>query len=390
MTIYEVLISVVIILVPVNIYLLLNISSNNKKIIFDICLVFVLCLLYLINKSNLYIYLLIYKIPYIISRIYKKKTTSFILSILTTYFYVKTFSINYLIILLEYIIYILSPKNKLKYLTIIGVLLNYSILYKISISEILILISLYILILKILKLYQTKTKELTNYNEILNLLTKEQNKNISISKLTHEIKNPLAVCNGYLQMINIKDKQKTEKYLQIVKDELSRTLTIINDFTTYGKLQKLDIEEIDLSYLFEDIKSVLNPLFINNDGQIIINDSSEIYLSADYNRLKQVFINLLKNTIEAKKEQENLLVKIKVKDQDDNIKIIIEDNGVGMSKESLKHLFETFYTTKQTGTGLGVVYSKEVIELHGGSIKYTSKLNKGTKVFINIPKIQPT
>ena len=61
-----------------------------------------------------------------------------------------------------------------------------------------------------------------------------------------------------------------------------------------------------------------------------------------------------------------------------------------MSKDILDHIFEMFYTTKQTGTGLGVVYSKEVIELHGGTIKYTSKENKGTKVYINIPKTKTT
>ena len=60
-----------------------------------------------------------------------------------------------------------------------------------------------------------------------------------------------------------------------------------------------------------------------------------------------------------------------------------------MSKDNLEHLYETFYTTKQTGTGLGVVYSKEIIELHGGTIKYESKLNKGTKVSIDIPREQP-
>ena len=184
-------------------------------------------------------------------------------------------------------------------------------------------------------------------------------------------------------------RKKTTKYINIIKDEISRSLTIINDVNNYGKLKKLELEEIDIIYLLEETTKILKPLFENNNGQILLKTSDEIYLNADYNRLKQVFINLLKNTIEAKKDQENLLVEIKIKTTSTKIKITIEDNGIGMSKDSLNHLYETFYTTKQTGTGLGVVYSKEVIELHGGTIKYESKLNKGTKVSIDIPREQP-
>lgn len=390
MFLYENLISVVLILIPINILLILKISNKKTKAIyFDISIILILYLLYKINKVNIIIYLLIYKIPYILTRIYNKKELSILVSFITILIYKLTYKINIFLLLIEYLIYIISPKNKLKYFIFIGLIINYLTLYNINIFELLFLIIQYIVIIKILKLYQKQILEIKKYNKIVETLTKETNKNISISKLTHELKNPLTVCNGYLEMIDLKKQQQTTKYINIIKDEISRSLTIINDVNNYGKLKKLELEEIDITYLLEETTRILKPLFENNNGQIILKTTSEIYLNADYNRLKQVFINLLKNTIEAKKDQENLLVEIKIKTTPTKIKIIIEDNGIGMSKENLNHLYEIFYTTKQTGTGLGVVYSKEVIELHGGTIKYESKLNKGTKVFIDIPKEQP-
>ena len=390
MFLYENLISVVLILIPINIILILKISNKKTKAIyFDISIILILYLLYKINKVNIIIYLLIYKIPYILTRIYNKKELSILVSFITILIYKLTYKINIFLLLIEYLIYIISPKNKLKYFIFIGLIINYLTLYNINIFELLFLIIQYIIIIKILKIYQKQILEIKKYNKIVETLTKETNKNISISKLTHELKNPLTVCNGYLEMIDLKKQQQTTKYINIIKDEISRSLTIINDVNNYGKLKKLELEEIDITYLLEETTKILKPLFENNNGQIILKTTSEIYLNADYNRLKQVFINLLKNTIEAKKDQENLLVEIRIKTTPTKIKIIIEDNGIGMSKENLNHLYEIFYTTKQTGTGLGVVYSKEVIELHGGTIKYESKLNKGTKVFIDIPKEQP-
>ena len=113
----------------------------------------------------------------------------------------------------------------------------------------------------------------------------------------------------------------------------------------------------------------------------------DIYIEADYNRLKQVFINLLKNAIEAKdsSKKEN---KIKISLESDNnfMKIIIEDNGVGMDKDTLNSVSEMFFTTKKKGSGLGVSLSKEIIEQHGGNIVYNSVKGEGTRVIVTLPK----
>lgn len=226
--------------------------------------------------------------------------------------------------------------------------------------------------------------ETLSHNKIINLYRQEKKLRTSISKLTHEIKNPLAVCNGYLEMMSEKDESVKEKYLNIVKEEIKRTLNVINDFSFFSKEKILEKEELDLCFLLEDIIKIIKPLIEEKRGKITFIKEEELYLIGDYKRLKQAFINLLKNSIEASKD--NLIIKINLQNNQNNYTIIIEDNGCGMTEEELKNIFNDFYTTKQLGTGLGVSYTKEIIELHNGTIKYQSKKGYGTKVTILLPK----
>jgi len=231
-----------------------------------------------------------------------------------------------------------------------------------------------------------KGSTIIDLNNILKELNREKLLRSSISKLTHELKNPIAVCNGYLEMLNLNDKVKATKYISIITSEISRSKTIIDEFSNYGKLKTIDKEEMDISYLFEDIKLLLTPLFKSNKSSLIISLKDEIYIEGDYNKLKQVFINLLKNTIEAKKETEPLTVNVSLKEKKNKVIIKVTDNGIGMSDETLKKVSELFFTTKSNGTGLGLAYSKEVIELHNGIFKIESVENEGTTITITIPK----
>lgn len=222
-------------------------------------------------------------------------------------------------------------------------------------------------------------------NNYLTLYEQEKKLRTSISKLTHEIKNPLAVCNGYLEMMKDKDTSSKEKYLNIVREEIQRTLSVINDFSFFSKEKTLDLEELDLSLLLEDVVNTIKPLINKDKGKIILISKEELYLLGDYNRLKQAFINIIKNSIEAKGNSK-LQITIKITNHNNSYQITIKDNGIGMNKEELSHLFEEYYTTKQMGTGLGTAYTKEIIELHQGHINYSSHKNIGTTVKISLPK----
>ena len=225
-----------------------------------------------------------------------------------------------------------------------------------------------------------------NLSKIRKELERERLLRSSISKLTHELKNPIAVCNGYLEMLDINDKNKAKKYIKIITNEITRSKTIIDEFSSYGKLKKITKEELDIGYLLEEVVDLLKPLFKQNKAILNINTPDEIYIKGDYNKLKQVFINLLKNTIEARKENNELIVDITLKEYNKQINIIVKDNGIGMSDETLSRVSEVFFTTKQNGTGIGLAFSKEVIELHKGIMKIKSKLNIGTEIKITIPK----
>jgi len=196
-----------------------------------------------------------------------------------------------------------------------------------------------------------------------------------IEKLAHEIKNPLSICIGYLEML---DNDYNQKYIDIIKSELNRSITILDD---YKNKKILDLEELDLVFLFNEIYQIYKI-----KSKIKITSKEEIYINGDYKKLKQVFINIIKNSIESKKYNTDISIKINLIETKHNVYITIKDNGIGIKKENISNIFNNFYTTKTYGTGLGLSYSKEIINLHQGTIKYYSKYQKGTKVVITLPK----
>lgn len=230
-----------------------------------------------------------------------------------------------------------------------------------------------------------KNQRIIDINDTLENLEKEKEIKESLFHLNHEIKNPLAVVNGYLDMIDrTSDKKRIEKYQEIIKKEIKRSITIINDFSSFGRLKEIDKEPLDLDLVFEDIIYTFSPLLKKNNGMIHYENEDEIYINGDYDRLKQGFINLIKNSIESK-DKDFLIIDIKIKKLKKHYKIYVTDNGRGMNSEVLNRIGEPFYSTKQTGTGIGMAYVKKIIELHKGKISYKSKEKEGTTVVVTLP-----
>ena len=194
------------------------------------------------------------------------------------------------------------------------------------------------------------------------------------NKFTHELKNPLTICNGYLDMMLKCKEEDKYTYIQIVKDEIKRSLNIIND---YNNLLSLNKGNFNLYDLLLETKNNLEELY-NCKIEIISNNKLDYY--GDYSKLKQVFLNIIKNSYEA---NSNLIV-IKVDEDKSIYKISIFDNGIGI--KNIDDIYKEYYTTKENGTGLGIPYIKEIIELHRGSINYYSKENIGTRVEVILPK----
>ena len=220
---------------------------------------------------------------------------------------------------------------------------------------------------------------LSNYE-----LEKDKKVRNSLFKITHEVKNPIAVCMGYLEMFDIDDKKQSEKFISIIKSELDRSLEIMSDFMEFSKI-KIEKEIMDINMLLEDIEDEFKIFIGNKDIEFnckYVDD--EIFTLGDYNRLKQVFINLIKNSIEAIGENAGR-IDIATHSLKGYYYIEISDNGGGIEKEDLAKIKEMFFTTKSNGSGLGVSLSDEIIKGHGGSMDYYSNFGIGTRVVVKLP-----
>lgn len=404
----NVVFNVSILFLPLAIYLL-NLSYNtNYKLKHDkLFLSFILIIqviLFIVFKeySNS---LILINIPILISYLKRKELTSIILSILIGLYYIFYFQYNVFFIFFEYVLYfviylIINRKtlrvNLLIYIFIFikSITLSVEIFYfnnptnafLVNFVDVFIKMLVFYVSSYLVFVFLLRGEEIMNLNTAIRELEKEKVLRTSLFKMTHEIKNPIAVCKGYLDMLDLNDKRKIEKYIPIIKGEIERTLTLMDDYLEYTKV-KITKEIVDIYMLLEEVIASLNLFFKENNILLKMNlPDDELYLNVDYNRIKQVLVNILKNSHEAfDPKKEKMIIKIETKVLKKYFQIIVTDNGIGMDQETLNNIMDLFFTTKRNGTGLGTSLSKEIIELHGGSIKYLSKLNIGTKVIINLP-----
>lgn len=244
----------------------------------------------------------------------------------------------------------------------------------------------YIFISCILCFLYAKGKNILSINTTLKELQKEKQIRLSLFKITHEIKNPIAVCKGYLDMINVHDESQVERFIPIIKSEIERLLSLLQDFLSINK-SNLDLDVMDLNMLIEDTLKTTNSIISNKNIELKLNMvDDEIYINGDYNRLNQVILNILKNSIESIPKEKTGIINISTIIEKNNYKLIIEDNGIGMSREVLNKMKEPFFTTKKRGSGLGIPLIYEIVEAHDSKINYTSKEGIGTKVTIEFPK----
>lgn len=381
-----------------------NTNRKRKKLSLDFAIITSMLFLILFSSDNELLYpLILWNIPLYISFYKKRSYLAGILSIIIVIFYQQYFNsvhfimLEYILYYLIYFIYLLKRK-KLRDLVQTLIYMKafilafevYGVIYPIDnqLSNFLLIIttiiSLYGVTCFIFYLLK-KGEEIMDLNSTIKALEKEKMLRASLFKITHEIKNPIAVCKGYLDMLDLSNQEKINKYIPIVKQEISRTLILMDDYLDYTKI-KINKEDTDLYLLLKDTCDSLETLFKENKVKTIFNiPDRELYAKVDYNRLKQVLVNLFKNALEAKKVDKELTLWLTTRKEKGYFYITIKDNGIGMSEETLNHISEMFYTTKQKGSGMGVSLSKEIIELHNGSIEYFSSLGKGTKVVVSFP-----
>lgn len=207
------------------------------------------------------------------------------------------------------------------------------------------------------------------------------------ASIAHEIRNPMTVVRGFVQLLSNQEIGKANKsYMELVISELDRAETIIEDYLSYARPQIDKKEEIEIGELMKQVINIVEGFTIMKNVQISYEMQDSLRVIGDSKKLAQVFINLLKNGVEAMPDGGMLQIHCYTKD--DNVIIDIADNGVGMDKAEIERLGNPFYSTKEKGTGLGLMVSYRIIEKMGGKIQVCSRKGEGTKFSIILPAIR--
>ncbi|TYS67625.1 HAMP domain-containing histidine kinase [Sutcliffiella horikoshii] len=174
------------------------------------------------------------------------------------------------------------------------------------------------------------------------------------------------------------------QYYEIMASELERIELISNEMLVLAKPQAKSLESVDMVKVLKNVVFLLDSqaLFLNIEVKLEVAES--LMHDCVESEMKQVFINLLKNAFEAMPRGGE--VTIRLKETAESVYVEFEDQGVGISPEKIKELGKPFFTTKEQGTGLGLLVTNKIIKNHNGSLDYESELNKGTVARIKLEK----
>ncbi|AGF27986.1 MULTISPECIES: PAS domain-containing protein [Bacillus] len=203
--------------------------------------------------------------------------------------------------------------------------------------------------------------------------------------IAHEIRNPLTAIKGFLQLMK-PTMEENEHYFEIVFSELSRIELILSELLMLAKPQQNAVKErVNLKKIISEVTALLETqanlkgIFIKTDYE---HDS--MYINGDQNQLKQVFINLIKNAVESMPDGGT--VHIIMTEDEYSVNVTVKDEGDGIPENVLKRIGEPFLTTKEKGTGLGLMVTFNLIKNHQGAIQVDSKPDRGTAFHITFPK----
>ncbi len=240
--------------------------------------------------------------------------------------------------------------------------------------------------------------ELRRYANDLESLVEERTKKLkeaerlaAIGELAmmvgHDLRNPLAsmeYASYYLRTNYVSNLDNDGlRMLKLIEEDIGRSNKIVNDLLDYAVKIKLDLE-------ITDVKSILKETYrflkVPENIKVVDLTKYEPKIRVDFLKIQRVFINMLKNAIDAMPDGGTLT--IESKEAKGNVEVTISDTGTGMSEETLEKLWTPLFTTKAKGMGFGLAISKRLIEAHEGNVSARSELEKGTTFTITIP-IEP-
>ncbi|WP_027093417.1 sensor histidine kinase [Cohnella thermotolerans] len=205
------------------------------------------------------------------------------------------------------------------------------------------------------------------------------------ASVAHEVRNPLQVTRGFLQLLAGRAEEKNKPYFDLASNELDRASDIITDFLTFAKPEIDTIRLLNISEELKKIEAMMMPMVAMHGGILHFSSQDNLYFYGNSSKLKQALINIIKNSIEAIEPDGR--IEVKAQSEHDQVVVQITDNGVGMDEEEVSKLGVPFFSTKSKGTGLGLMVTFRIIEVMNGTIKIRSAKGKGTEFTIRFPQV---
>ncbi len=208
--------------------------------------------------------------------------------------------------------------------------------------------------------------------------------------LAHEMGNALTVMGYSIKNFGKRQEVKEDENWGYINEDYNYICKLFKDLSAYNNSRELSLKKIDLDNMIKGIVSSLETEYARNAVSLEYLGKRELYVIADEVKIKQVFVNIIKNAYEAVCANDlngEGAIDITVEENDDKYIIRFCDNGCGIKKENAGKIFEPMYTVnKEGGTGMGLYISKNIIESHGGNIKVSSVVKKGTIFEIELKK----
>ncbi|MCA9398880.1 MAG: hypothetical protein KC618_03955, partial [Candidatus Omnitrophica bacterium] len=238
--------------------------------------------------------------------------------------------------------------------------------------------------------YQGTPEEISQQNELLRQEVAQAEKFKAVATLAsgmaHEIKNPLTAIKTFSEYLRIKgeDPEFREKFSELVGKEVDRVDNLVHELLEFARPAPLTLKDTNIHKLLDETLEFLSSKLVKHNINTEKAFKSDIELiKADPNQLKQVFLNLFMNAIDAMEKGGTLTIST-LNPNPSTLSISIKDTGCGIPKEDLKHIFDPFFTKKDNGTGLGLAISYGIIKEHHGDIKVKSKPNEGTEFIVEL------
>ncbi|WP_433770441.1 sporulation sensor histidine kinase KinB [Bacillus wiedmannii] len=239
--------------------------------------------------------------------------------------------------------------------------------------------------------FQVYLTEYLNENALLRTEMQKSEKLNIVSELAasvaHEVRNPLTVVRGFIQLLESTEDVKNKDYMRLVLAELDRAEQIISDYLNLARPQIEKKEHICLSAQLIEMTTLMSSFAAMQGVYLQVEISESLYTIGDKTKLKQAIMNVVKNGIEAIQGNKGYL-KVTAIQKGETIVIRVKDSGVGMTKEQLARLGQPYYSLKEKGTGLGLMVTFSILQAHNGTLEYKSESGKGTEAIIILPAVR--